>query len=441
MSGRRPPSLAAAALATYATNVAVGGLSLINVLIIARALGAAGRGDVALLIAIPTLMTQLASISVHEANANLGGSDPKLCSRLATNSVVLAAILGVLAALLVAGFVELVPAAGGEVERFWLWVALCSIPVVMLRFYLRLLLQSAYSYAPTNQAWIAGPVTTLTVNGAMAATGTITVGSAISVWIAGQVLGVLILVRAAHKQFGFGPADFGLARRALAFGARTHVGRFMQVGNYRADQWLIGTMVGSKELGIYSVAVAWAELLFYVPGVIVAIQRPDLVRARTREMAAGIAARVLRRAMFLAVGAGAVLFVFSPVLCETVFGTEFESSIDDLRILSLAAVGIVALELLTNALVAQNFPGRAAAAIGVAFATTIALDLLLIPDYGGLGAAIATSTAYTVGAVAAVFLFRRALRGRLRDLVPGFADLRWYVRRARSGAAVLRRAV
>lgn len=437
MSGRRPPSLAAAALATYATNVGVGALSLINVLIIARALGASGRGDVALLIAIPTLMTQIASISVHEANANLGGSDPKLCSRLATNSVVLAGFLGVAAAALVVGFVELVPAAGGEVERHWLWVSLLAIPVIMLRYYLRLLLQSAYSYAPTNQAWVAGPVTTLTVNGVMAVTGTITVGSAISVWIAGQVLGVLILMRAAHKQFGFGPADLALARRALAFGARTHLGRFMQVGNYRADQWLIGTMVGSKELGIYSVAVAWAELLFYVPGVIVAIQRPDLVRARTPETAAGIAARVLRRAMFLAVAAGAGLFLAAPVLCETIFGQEFTSSVDDLRILSLAAVGIVALELLTNALVAQNFPGRAAAAIGVAFVATISLDLLLIPSHGGLGAAIATTSAYTLGAVAAVYLFRKALRGKLRDLVPGLKDLRWY---ARSGAEVLRRA-
>ena len=53
----------------------------------------------------------------------------------------------------------------------------------------------------------------------------------------------------------------------------------MGVGNYRADQWIVGSIAGARELGLYSVAVAWAELLFYLPGVISLLQRPDLVRA------------------------------------------------------------------------------------------------------------------------------------------------------------------
>lgn len=324
------------------------------------------------------------------------------------------------------------PSVRGGVEHGVLVIALAAIPLLVARWHLNLLIQSSYRFAATNVAWVAGPAITVTVNGTMAATGAISVTSAIAVWVAGQAVGVLVLLRSARRHFGIGPVDPGLAREAVAFGAKTHVGRFMEIGNYRLDQWLIGAMVGSRELGYYSVAVAWAEMLFYVPGVIRLLQRPDLVRARSAAAAAELAARVYRRATFLAVGAGGALIVAAPLLCATIFGAEFEASVDDLRILGLGALGIVTMELLTNALVARGHPYLASAGIAVAFVVTVSLDLLLIPEYGGLGAAIATASAYTAGGIVVAILFTRALHGRPRDLVPRAEDVGWFVRKARS---------
>ena len=67
------------------------------------------------------------------------------------------------------------------------------------------------------------------------------------------------------------------------------------------------------------------------------------------------------------------------------------------------------LELLSNALIAQRRALQASAAIAVAAVTTIVGDLLLIPPYGGMGAAIATTGAYSVGAVAVGVVFCRQL--------------------------------
>ena len=53
----------------------------------------------------------------------------------------------------------------------------------------------------------------------------------------------------------------------------------MLLGNYRLDQWFVGAIAGSRELGLYSVAVAWAEALWYLPTALASVQRPDLVRA------------------------------------------------------------------------------------------------------------------------------------------------------------------
>jgi Na+-driven multidrug efflux pump len=79
---------------------------------------------------------------------------------------------------------------------------------------------------------------------------------------------------------------------------------------------------------------------------------------------------------------------------------------------------MVALKLLGNALTARGLPLVAAAAVAVAFVVTVALDLVLIPPFGGLGAAIASTTAYTAGGIAVAVLFVRRLGAQPRELVP-----------------------
>ena len=104
-----------------------------------------------------------------------------------------------------------------------------------------------------NAAWLLGPLTGVTGNAILAAIGRITVTTAFATWIAGQILGLAIMVAYAARRSGFGRFDLSLARRALSFGLRTHPGRLMGIGNYRADQWLVGSISGSRALGLYSV--------------------------------------------------------------------------------------------------------------------------------------------------------------------------------------------
>lgn len=428
---RRPPTLVRAAAGTFGANVTAAVLGLTNVLIIARALGPIGRGDVAFVMTVVLFTSELVSLSVQEANANLGGSKADLRPGLATNSFITAIFLGALGALAVVALVSVFPAVGGEVSRPLLWLGLASIPVYLVKLYLQFLLQSDYRFAIPNVAWVAGPLTTASVNGVMAALGVLTVQSAIAVWIAGQLLGMALLVYGVARHVGFGRADIGLLRRSWSFGTKTHLGRCLSMGCYRSDQWFIGVAVGSHELGLYSVARAWADLLFYLPGVIVSLQRPDLVRASAHE-AAAIATRVYRRAVFLSTGAGALLAAAAPLLCVTVFGAEFGGAVEDLRVLALAAPGIVTIELLSNAFIAQRRPLIHSIAYGIAFAVTVGLNVLLVPAHGGLGAAIATSAAYTAGGIAAAWTFTRIFASPLRELVPTAADLKWYLRKTRT---------
>jgi O-antigen/teichoic acid export membrane protein len=161
------------------------------------------------------------------------------------------------------------------------------------------------------------------------------------------------------------------------------------------------------------------------------VQRPDLVRASATEAGAR-AAVVFRAALLLTALLAVGLVVAAPILCVTIFGEDFRGSIDDLRVLAFGAFGIVALKLLGNALIAQGKPMRANIGVGVAFVTTVALDLLLIPAHGGIGAAIASTAAYTAGGATIALVFARALGRRPGELVPRGNELGPLLRQLRT---------
>ena len=431
-SDDRPSSLIPAALGTFGTNALTAVLSLVQVLIVARTLGPAGRGDVVFLITIATITGEIASLGIQEANANLAGSKPELRRSLATNSVIAAFILGLLAAFVIAILVGAFPSVGGGVRRLLLWVTLATLPIFVLKWYLSYLLQADYMFASYNLGWLAGPLTTVVANGLFALLGILTVESAVITWLIGQFLGLMVFVVAVVRRYGFGRPNLALGRTTLIFGIKTTFGRFMSVGNGRADQWFIGAMVGAHKLGIYSIAVAWAESLNYIPGVVTVLQRPDLVRASEQE-AAHRAAQVFRRAAMLSVAVAVFLIIAAPFLCVTVFGPKFAGSVIQLRVLALSAIGLALLDLLSNALIAQRRPLLASCGDGAALIVTVVLCIALIPSLAGLGAAIATSVAYTVGGLVMAVIFIRTLHGEPAEFVPRRDDVAWYVRKARWG--------
>jgi len=436
---RRPGFLSSAAQ-TFGSQIAVAVISLGNALIVARALGPTGRGDVVFLTTIAFIVSNLATVGVQEANVNVAGSHPHLRRALATNSIILSFLFGCLAMVAVAVLVVLVPAAGGDSKTSLLALTLASLPGLVLSTNLRFLIQGDYGFAVTNLVWVLPAIINISINGLFAIAGSLTVGTAVLTWIGGQLLGTAILVwYVARRSVGFGRPSLSLARGTLGFGLKSHVGRVMLLGNYRLDQWILGAIAGAKELGLYSVAVAFAEGLFLLPTALSAVQRPDLVRASEGEAVRRTAA--IFRASLVVTLVGAVMFILlAPVLVLKLFGDDFHGSIIDLRILSLGAFGIVALKQVGNSLTARRLPTRASFGIGFAFVSTIVLDVLLIPSFNGVGAALASSISYTLGGVLILVLFTRALGGHLLDFVPRSSDFaevwrRFRARRAETGAS------
>jgi len=419
----RRPSAYWSTATTFGTNGAVAFLSLINVLVVARSLGPSGRGAVVFLMTLAAVTSRLCALGVQEANVNIAGAEPETRRSLATNSLVLALLLGALGSGVVLLLVAIFPGVAGGSDTGLRLLALATVPLLLVQFYLWRLIQADYRFLASNAVLLITPVVNVAVNGALAAAGTLTVGRAFAAWVGGQTLTAVVLIAyIVLRSGGFGRPDTGLGQRAFAFGAKSHLGRIMQLGNFRLDQWLLGAIAGSRQLGLYSVAVAWAEALYYLPTAIALVQRPDLVRTDDRN-AVQRGAAAFRVALVATIPLAVAAFWLANVLCVDIFGDDFADSATQLRILIPGTLGILAMRIFGNVLVARGRPLLESLALGTALVATIALDIALIPPFGGRGAAVASTVAYSVGGAFALAIVLRSLGGRWGDLRPQRGDL------------------
>ncbi len=419
---RRPPLIRSGVL-SYATQIFNAGLSFLNVLVIARALGPEGRGSVAFLTTVASIAYQTFLLGVPIACSNFGGRRPDLLGRLLTASLVFSAATGTTAILATVGLFAAVPHAAAGALPLDRAIVLLAVPFLSLQAALLALVSSQYRFGAMSVGIFLPSLANVVVNTTLALTGVLSVRAAVAVWVSGQVLTtVLLFVVAARMAGGLGRPDLALWRAMLAFGLRGHVGWVLMLASFRVDQWILAALSGRRELGLYSIAVAWFEALFFLPTALAFVQRPDLVRA-SRADAARQASLVFRLALLATAGLGLLLFVLAAPLCTRVFGPAFAGSIDDLRLLVPGALGIVATKLLGDALSAQRMPGLESVAAAAAFATMVTLDVVLIPQLGGNGAAIASTCGYLSGGLVAAYLFCQKLGARPAALLPRPHDL------------------
>jgi O-antigen/teichoic acid export membrane protein len=161
---------------------------------------------------------------------------------------------------------------------------------------------------------------------------------------------------------------------------------------WRVDVVLLSLMTDRNEVGYYVAAYRIFSGLLLLPQSYGQVLLPRLVRS-------GVASNT-RRALWetTAMGSIAVLVVvlFSHVGIELLYGVSFSASASILCILALGLLPASIDQPLGRALVAKGQQNMDLAAIALATAANIVLNLLLIPVHGANGAAIASVIALVV---------------------------------------------
>lgn len=199
-----------------------------------------------------------------------------------------------------------------------------------------------------------------------------------------------------------------VAKELLSSGWPVLLGSIVSMIGLRIDQVMLGQMTDAKELGVYAAAVRVAELWFFIPSAIIASVFPNIIRAR--EVDEGEFYRRLQRLYnFLAFAGYAVAIpvtFLSPFVINLLYGEAYSAAAPMLVLLIWSDLFINLAMARGAYLFAMNWTWILFWVNVAAAVTNVALNLFLIPRYGGIGAAIASCLAYWVSAHGVCFLIK-----------------------------------
>ena len=176
----------------------------------------------------------------------------------------------------------------------------------------------------------------------------------------------------------------------------------------RIDQVMIGQILGTKEVGIYSVAVRLAEILTLVSMVIYASTLPSILEAKriSDELFYERLQKLYNLMAFVGYAVAIPTTIFSGIIIRTLFGPEYERAAPMLTILTWSSVMMNLGIARSGFLTAMNWTRLHLASAVLAAIVNIGLNLVLIPRYAGVGAALASLCAYWFGSHGSCFVFR-----------------------------------
>jgi O-antigen/teichoic acid export membrane protein len=232
-----------------------------------------------------------------------------------------------------------------------------------------------------------------------------------------------------------GSPSSALLGEELRFGSKAVVGTLAERLQFRADVFIVNALIGIRATGIYSVTSGIAETLWYVPNALGVVM---FSRAVDPTADAGRTAAVLTRTtLALSILLAIPTAIFGPRLVRFVYGPQFADAGVALRLILPGVVAYSVVAVLSRYLTGRGRPGTSTLILLLGLGSNIAANLILVPVYGILGAAAASSISYTLTAIVILAVFARVSgRGLAETLVIRRSDLAAAVA---AGAAMTRR--
>lgn len=230
----------------------------------------------------------------------------------------------------------------------------------------------------------------------------------------GTLLLVLIVELLATVSLRRGAGWTRWARTHLDYGARGVTATLAQEINSKLDVWMLGAAkIDAELIGVYSLASALNEGAAQLPTVVQNNLNPMIAHSLAEGQPAAVEALVRRtRRWFVPAMAGACMLgalAFPIVVPWMVGDSSFAAGTAPFAIM-MAGLALASPYLaFTQILLMANRPGWYTAYVVLVVAMNFVMNALLIPYWGTVGAATATS----VAVITSAFLVRRLARSRV----------------------------
>jgi O-antigen/teichoic acid export membrane protein len=224
------------------------------------------------------------------------------------------------------------------------------------------------------------------------------------------------------------PSDYPF-KSQFAFGIKTTLNALVEELNLRIDMYLVLMMISARALGIYSIGIGLAGMLWQLSRPISTAAFGRIGSTEENE-AAALTAQCMRHSFAFVLVAAVAAFFAGPYLIVLVYGAQFAEAGTVLRLLLPGIVGYCLMPLIATFYSQQL--GRPTVTLVLSAISTVvcaAVTAAFIPRYGMAAGAVASSVSYLVAvAIGAAMFVRRTGISPFRTFVLTRDDLRAYGR-------------
>ncbi|MFJ7903193.1 lipopolysaccharide biosynthesis protein [Streptomyces sp. NPDC096198] len=383
-------------------------------IVVARALPPEGRGTYYMAVTVATAALSLGHLSVEQAQTALW-SDKGHRPRLDSNSVPLGLGVGSAAAVVAIALGLLFRGQANMPDIRLLVTACAGVPLGMGVLYATNITLLRDRTHVAGWAMLTSAVVQCLCLIALGVTGLLTVWTVVAVWAASYAVSLAVLTVA--NGVTVGRPDLRLARVTCAKGLRFHAGSAAAYLLLRSDVFLLNALAGSREVGIYTLAVTLAELSRLAVDVFAQVTLSLQFDADAGD-SAEVTARIVRYMVLLGVASALATVVAVSAVLTPLYGHAYAGASTLVAWLVPGVVLLSAGRPLSSFLLRMRTSRVVVLPSLTALVVNVALNALLIPAWGAVGCAIASTVAYTSLIAFQVVYFSRMSGLGWRCLLP-----------------------
>ncbi len=400
-----------------------------TMIIIARVLGAGGKGVYSLMLLLPGILIVFTEFGIGSSSVYLIGKKRYSAKEILGNSIVLSIITSILS--LILGGIIIFTASDilfQGISKRYLLLGLTLIPfqfftALITNILLGLRKIEKYNliyFLPTFLFFLFLLFLLICPQYGLTAV------------IGSQIIGLLVssIVLFAWTLKLTGGIAFSFNRKYLKevfdYGFKTYLGGVFAFLFFRVDIFLINFFINPLAVGLYSIAVNFSENIWLISKSASTILFPEI--ANKEEKSRWLTPIVCRNVLLVTAVISLILLLFSKWLVVLLFGTRFLDSVLPLQILLIGTIAMSASRTITYDLYGRGRPLFSAYSNFIVIILNIVLNIFWIPKHGIIGAAWATSICYTLSFLMKLVFYAKISGNKIRDIIlPQRSDLKLYL--------------
>lgn len=392
------------------------GLSISTSVITARYLGPEDNGIIVALLVYPSLFMAVGSLGIRQSTTYFLGKNIYSEDRIKT-AITQIWFLSSIISILICFFLMYYLSTSGQ-NLLWVIFALLPIPFSLFNTYNSGIFLGKNEIGSFNKInWIPPFITFL-----------FTVFSIVlfNFGISGYLLAllggpmimffILLLKNKFIESFSF-QIDWSVIKPMLSLGLVYAFSLLVINLNYRIDIIVLDKLSTPFELGIYAKGVNLTEFLWQIPMVLSTIVFARSAVSKNDYNFSIKVAQLLRMSLLIVGGLSLVLFFFSDFIINILLGNQFYESGKVLKILLPGVIFLTLFKVMNMDLAGKGKPWVSMKAMLPALVINVVCNIIVIPNYGAIGASFSSTLSYTVAGLLFIYFYSKEVGISIKQII------------------------